>query len=322
MNDLYNCNSLDDIKNWLKNADAASTNDGLIAEFNRLKDYKNAVEWNQLVTICEAFTLQNIWHKLELEPQEAFCGKGLSGGLETALYNAKSQMLADSWRDWSKNGDSFSIYQGEDTQNYGVLKLNSQRNVLPTNPFKIGRFMGNCQQSVAAFVAEVDYLNDCFELQMQPKLYGDGFYYVKINTNYSHHDWPGHSSVQAEYVHDEKNAPTNGDKYYVVPEIEFGRFSTSRNRLGWKVDRYYSRAWGNMALSAQKQSLADDLSIIFAELEAKLTKKKVDYNIKLAISHANTIIKQWLNTKADIIYYQWIEKEFIDATAHFERFFN
>ena len=320
MQQLYKLTELNHIQQWLSAQDDNFTAQ-LLAEFNRLKDYKNALEWNQLVMVCEAITLQEFWHKLDLEPQEAFCGKGLSGSWETALYDANWQMLAGSGRDWSKNGDSFSIYQGADTLNYGVNKLNSQRNVLPTNPFKIGRFMANCQQSVVAFVAEVDYLNDCFELQMQPKLYGDDFYYVKINTNYSHHDWPGHSSVLAEYVHDEKDAPTDHKKYYVMPEIEYGKLSTRRNRLCWKVDRNYSRAWGNLALSVQKQSLADDLGVIFAELEAKLTKKKVDYNIKLAIEHANTIIKQWLNAKADASYYQRIENEFIEAKADFERFF-
>lgn len=51
----------------------------LLAEFNRLKDYKNAVEWSQLVTICEAITLQDYWQKFDLEPIEAYCGKSISG---------------------------------------------------------------------------------------------------------------------------------------------------------------------------------------------------------------------------------------------------
>lgn len=233
--------------------------------------------------ICEAITLQDCWGKFNLEPVEAFCGKGISGSWETGLFNANCSIEHASRLDWSKNGDSFSIYKSEDTHNYGVTTLNSQRNVLPTNPFKIGRFMANCQQSVAAFIAEVDYLNDCFEIQMQPKLYGDGFYYCKIDTNYSCHNWPSHSSVQSEYVHDESQAPTDHNNYYVEPEIRFGKLSTRRNRLCSKVDRNYSRAWGNMSLEQQKQSLATDLSVIFTELDAKLNKKKVEYNIKLAI---------------------------------------
>lgn len=314
MQEFYKLSELSEIKQWLESQDE-SIQTQLLAEFIRLKDYKNAVEWNHLVTICEAITLLDIWQKFDLEPVEAYCGKGMSGSWETALYNANWQKMPSSWRDWSKNGDSFKIYQGADIQNYGVLKLNSQRNLLPTNPFKIGRFMANFQQSAAAFVSEVEFLNYCLETQMQPKLYGDGFYYVTINTNYSHHDWPGHVSVREEYVHDESEAPTDHKNYYIEPKIEYGKLSTRQNRLCWKVNRNYNRAWGNMALAAQKQSLAEDLNIIFAELETKLSKKKVDYNVKLAIEHANSIIKQWLNSKADTKYYQRIEIELIEAKA-------
>ncbi len=173
--------------------------------------------------------------------------------------------------------------------------------------------MANFQQAYSGIIAEMSALNDLLEQHMQPKPYGDGFYFLTINTNYSHHDWPSHNSVREEYVHDESKAPTDHKKYYVMSKMEFGRLNTRRNMLSWKVDRNYSRARGNMALGAKKQSLADDLGVIFAELEMKLTKKKVDYNIKLAIEHANAFIKQWLDSTADAKYYQTIESELIEA---------
>ena len=79
---------------------------------------------------------------------------------------------------------------------------------------------------------------------------------------------------------------------------------------------------GRVALAQQKQSLADDLAVIFAELEKKLSKKKVVFDTKLAIEHANSIIKQWLNTRAEAKYYQRIENEFTEAKEHHERFFS
>ena len=246
INALYQCAELADIKKWLSDADLSTKIDDLLAEFNRLKDYKNAVEWNHLETMCEAITMLDTWEKFNLEPLEAFCQKGLSGSWETVLYNANWNKHAGSWRDWSKSGDSFVIYKGADCNNYGVTKLNSQRNMLPTNPFKIGRFLGNCQQSVKSFVAEVRQLNTNFEAHMQPKHYGDGFYYAKINTNFSRHDWPGHPSVQSQYFHAQSDMPADCKNGYVEPHMSFGKLSTRRNRLCWAVDLYYTRAWGEL----------------------------------------------------------------------------
>lgn len=319
MNDLTNCVSLDDVKNWL----AKQTDNGasLLAEFERLKSYQNAVEWNQLVLACEAITMRG-WDLPPFnthEPVQAFCGKGVSGSWETALFNSQWQVSYSSRFDWSKNGDSFKIYLGADTQHYGVTKLNSQRNLLPTNPFRIGRFIANCQQSVKAFVAEVASLHDSFETQMQPKHYGEGFYYVNINTNFSAHDWPGHYSVQSQYFHAQSDVPNDSENAYVVPHMEFGKLSTKRDCLCWRAELHYTKAWGELPLGQQKQSLADDLSLIFAELETRLTKKKVDYQIKLAIEHANSIIKQWLSSTAEQKYYQKIENEFVQAKADHEK---
>jgi hypothetical protein len=315
MKDLYNCTSLDDIKSWLKKDDAKQS-EFLLGEFTRLQNYQNAVEWNQLVLVCEAITMSG-WG--DLEPVEAYCGKGMSGSWETSLMNAEWKKLPGSWRDWSKSGNSFVVYQGADNKNYGVEKLNSQRNELPVNPFKIGRFISNCQMSVMPFVAEVASLQASLETEMQPQLYGSGFYYAKINTNFSAHDWPGHVSVQSQYFHHEADIPADVDKAYVEPHLKFGKLSTRRNRLCWAVDLYYTRAWGELTLAQQKQSLVDDLLIIFAELDARLTKKKVNYNIKLAIEHACIIINQWLNKNCDVSFYKKIEEEVAETKALHER---
>lgn len=98
MQELYKIADLNEIKQWLESQDE-SIQSQLLAEFNKLKDYKNAVEWNQLVTVCEAISILDIWHKLDLAPQEAYCGKGMSGSWETALYNALWHKLPGSWRD-------------------------------------------------------------------------------------------------------------------------------------------------------------------------------------------------------------------------------
>ena len=57
MQQLYKLTELNHIKQWLSTQDDNFTAK-LLAEFNRLKDYKNVLEWNQLVMICEAITLQ------------------------------------------------------------------------------------------------------------------------------------------------------------------------------------------------------------------------------------------------------------------------
>ena len=89
MQQLYKLTELTEIEQWLELQDK-SMQAQLLAEFNRLKDYKNAIEWNQLVTICEPITLQDYWQEIDLEPVEAYCGKSISGSSETALIEAKA----------------------------------------------------------------------------------------------------------------------------------------------------------------------------------------------------------------------------------------
>ncbi len=314
MIDLYRCESLNDIKNWLKSDDTTQS-EWLKNELNRLQNYQNAVEWNKLVLLCEAITIRG-WSNVlfdKMTPVEAYCGKGLSGSFETSLMTADWKKQAGSWHDWSKKGDTFVVYKGADSQDYGIAKLNTQRNNLPTNPFKIGRFITNCQLSVTPFVAEVSSLNAILEAQLQPHLYGDGFYYAKINTHFSSHDWPGHASVLSQYFHDANDIPAGLNNAWVEPHLKFGKLSTRRNRLCWAVDIFYTKQWGELPLQTQKQSLVDDLQVTFAEFEARLVKKKVDYNTQLAVQHANTILQKWLMTKADDVFYKKIQAEVDEA---------
>ena len=310
MQNFYQCESLASIKNWLK--DNTNHTDWLASEFNRLKNYQNALEWNQLVLVCEAITIWG-WHTPpfnHLVPVEANCGKGISGSFETALYDAKWSKQAGSWRDWSKNGDSFKIYKGLDTTNYGVQKLNSQRNPLPTNPFKIGRVIANCQTSAIQFVAEIEKLNAMLNADMQPQQYGDDFYYANFYCYFSNHDEDGHPSVRHEYFHDMADIPKNlNEDYYnahkpylydgfsyttVEPHIDYKKLSNKRGQLCWRVEISFTRAWGEMPLAQQKQAFSEDLQVIFAEFEARIAKKKLIYKAKQATTDATAIINKWL----------------------------
>ena len=310
MNDLFICSSLEDIKHWL----TQQTDNGLslLAAFERLKNYQNAVEWNQLVMVCEAITIWG-WHTPpfnHLVPVEANCGEGLSGSFGTALYESQWTKQAGSWREWRKSGDSFNIYEGADTTNYGVQKLNSQRNPLPTNPFKIGRVIANCQTSAIQFVAEIEKLNAMLNADMQPQQYGDDFYYANFYCYFSNHDEDGHPSVRHEYFHDMADIPKNlNEDYYnahkpylydgfsyttVEPHIDYKKLSNKRGQLCWRVEISFTRAWGEMPLAQQKQAFSEDLQVIFAEFEARIAKKKLNYKAKQATTDATAIINKWL----------------------------
>jgi hypothetical protein len=297
MNDLYDCNSLDDIKNWLKVADLPAKNGEflLFAEFERLKNYQNALEWNQLVLVCEAINILG-WHRfVGQEPVEADCYKGMSGSWETVLRDAQWEKQAGSWRDWSKLGDSFMIYKGTDSKNYGVQKLNSQRIALPTNPFKMGQYSANCQKSVEPLVAEMKNLRAMLDAEMRPAEYGDDFYVTRIFCSFSNHD-DVYETVRTEYFHAKSDIPANCQSAYVSvkPHIEFGKLSSKRDKLCWKVEMYFSRAWGEVPLTKQKQAFKTDLEIIFAEFEARIAKKKLRYKAKQATTDAMQIINKWL----------------------------
>ena len=312
MNDLFICSSLEDIKHWL----TQQTDNGLslLAAFERLKNYQNAVEWNQLVMVCEAITIWG-WHTPpfnHLVPVEANCGEGLSGSFGTALYESQWTKQAGSWREWRKSGDSFNIYEGADTTNYVVQALNSQRIPLPTNPFKIGQVVTNCQTSVIQFVAEIEKLNEMLNADMQPLQYGNDFYYANIYCYFSNHDEDGHPSVRHEYFHDMADIPKNlNEDYYnahkpylydgfsyasVVPHIDYKKLSNKRGQLCWRVEISFTRAWGEMPLAQQKQAFSEDLQVIFAEFEARIAKKKLTYKAKQATTDATAIINKWLAT--------------------------
>ena len=310
MQNFYQCESLASIKNWLK--DNTNHTDWLASEFNRLKNYQNALEWNQLVLVCEAITIWG-WHTPpfnHLVPVEANRGEGLSGSFGTALYESQWTKQAGSWREWRKSGDSFNIYEGADTTNYGVQKLNSQRTPLPTNPFKIGQVIANCQTSAIQFVAEIEKLNEMLNADMQPLQYGNDFYYANIYCYFSNHDEDGHPSVRHEYFHDMADIAKNlNEDYYnahkpylydgfsyasVVPHIDYKKLSNKRGQLCWRVEISFTRAWGEMPLAQQKQAFSDDLQVIFTEFEARIAKKKLNYKAKQATTDATAIINKWL----------------------------
>ena len=74
-----------------------------------------------------------------------------------------------------------------------------------------------------------------------------------------------HETVRTQYFHAESDVAANCQIAYVSikPHIEFGKLSTSRDKLCWKVEMYFSRAWNEMPLNKQKQVLKEDLVLIF-----------------------------------------------------------
>ena len=102
--------------------------------------------------------------------------------------------------------------------------------------------------------------------------------------------------MRTEYFHHEKEIPANCQSDYirVVPHVEFGKLSVKRERLCWRVEIHFTRAWGEMPLAQQKQAFSDDLAIIFTEFETRIAKKKLNYKAKQATLNATAIINKWL----------------------------
>jgi hypothetical protein len=296
MNDLYHCKTLEELHLWLSTAGQGKAT-WLLSELDRLINYQNAIEWNQLVLVCEAIAVHG-WLLPPFDqrtPVEAVCYKGMSGSFETALKTTSWEKQAGSWRDWSKKENSFVIYNGTDKTNYGIEKLNSQRNHLPTNPFKIAQWIANCQETVRPFVQEISRLRALLEANMQSSVYGDTFYYTDIRCSFSNHD-DEHETVRTEYFHDENDVPQDCESSYVrvVPHIDYGKLSTRKDRLCWRVELYFTRAWGELPLAQQKALFAQDLRLVFAEFEARILKKKITYQAKQAVYDADKIIVKWL----------------------------
>lgn len=298
MNAIYKLETIDELKDYINIYSVEKIRPLLLIEFEKLVNYKNIKEWNELVRVCEALLLTG-WG--DNEPFEATADKWINGSFYTELRNNLFEQKLEWSKQWSKQKETFVIHEtNADKTDYGISKLASQRNKLPKSPIRF-TYSGNYQSSVQPLVDSLLILKNKMIRETRPELYGDTFSYVGVKLNFSSHD-DEYPSVRMEYFHDENDVandfkgaknPGGMPAYYIRPRLEIGKLATKDGELRLIVTRHFTKAFGYLVLSEQKKIIADDFLEITDILTEKLKKKKIEYNTQLLKQDTNEIFNSW-----------------------------
>lgn len=301
MSSIHNFETIDELKDFLEKNSSDDLRLDLLKEFDRLVNYKNIKEWNELVRVCESLSIIG-WG--EREAFEATADKWINGSYYTEIRNKYFEQKLDWSKGWSKQKDTFVIYENEsDKTDYGISKFASQRNKLPKSPIRWSR-SGNYQKSLQPLIDSLEVLRTKVIRETRPEIYGNSFSYIGLNLYFSNHD-SGNLTVRSEYFHKEEDIPTNfKDKkneggmpaYYIRPKFKIGRLSKKNNELKLVATRHYTREFGELNLIKQKQILQTDFVEIIDILSKKLKNKKVIYDTELLKQDIIKIFSEWQKT--------------------------
>ncbi len=293
---MYECETIDELKTYIETQPNTELRTALLNEFDKLENYKNIMEWNKLVHICEALAILG-WG--EREALEAIAHKWINGSYYTRISNSYFEYKVE--QGWKKQKETFVLDQeGADKTDYGISKFASQRNKLPKSPIRWIR-SGNYQKSLQPFIDSLEELAEKMIREIRPELYGDDFSHIRFNLYFSHHDDKS-PSVRYEYFHSEDDVPNDmkgttnpgGMPAYVIrPKFKIGRLATKENELRLLVTRYYTRKFGYLELNQQKQILKEDFFEVIDVLADKLKKKRIQYNTELLKSDINNMFQTW-----------------------------
>ena len=299
MNEIYKLETIDELKKYINAVSVDKLRTSLLTEFNQLVNYKNIKEWNELVRVCEALSITGWGNN---EPFEATADKWVNGAFYTELRNKFFEQKLEWSKQWSKQKETFVIYEPDaDKTDYGISTFASQRNKLAKSPIRWSR-SGNYQSSVQPLVDSLEILRNKIVRETRPELYGDAFSYIGIKLNFSHHDDES-PSIRYEYFYDENDVPEElkGTKnpggtpaYYIRPRLDIGKLSTKSDELKLVVTRHFTKAFGYLDLSEQKEILLSDFLEIIDILAGKLKKKKINYNTELLKQDTTKIFSEWL----------------------------
>ncbi|MFI5937621.1 hypothetical protein [Actinoplanes sp. NPDC051494] len=243
----------------------------LLAEFDRLRDYRTASGWNELVRVCEALAVAG-WG--DRAPVEAVAERWIDGSFYTELRDQRFRVVDGSAHRWSRRGGGFVREGGPDVVT--ATELHTQRILPAKNPVRFVR-SGNVQGEAATFVAELRRLRDVLDDRLA-RPYGPGFGYVALTLAFSHpYDGPG---LATEYFHDEIGPPAAPDaRPFVRPRLAIGRLTTRRGEVVLPVTRHYTDAEARADLAWQTADFATDVHTILDGLAVKLRRRAPRYRV-------------------------------------------
>lgn len=283
MEDLFGELTVDDVVAWCARRPAALP--ALLAEFERIRDYRGAADWNRLVRVCEALAVLG-W--ADRPPVEARAERWVNGSMYTKLHDHHFTVLDE--RRWARRATTFVLDDDPGLADPDVTVLQSQRIPLAKNPFRFIR-SGNYQADAQPFVDELAALRALLDVRLA-KPYGPGFGYVGYQLHFSYAD--AGRGLASEYFHDDADVVARPDvRPFVRPRLEIGRLTTSRGERRLLVTRHYTCAEGSAALAEQKQGFVTDSLAVVDALTERLAKKAPDYRCAELRADLSKTLTDW-----------------------------
>lgn len=290
MDEIYSIESLKELSLYLSEKNKETARNWLISQFDKLYHYSNIKEWNELVRVCESLKIIG-WG--DREPLEAKAECWINGRYYTSLMNQYFETKDE--QGWSKLKDTYVLENGIDLTYYADYKLLTQRNLLPKSPIRWQK-SGNYQKSVQPLYKSLDKLKDLIVHELRPEEYGDNLSYIGISMYFSHHD-DDNKTVRYEYFHCENEIPVGyKGKYYIRPQYKWGRLVNQDGVYHLKVERHFSRSFGELPLLEQKEIIVCDFLYYIQYVSDKLRKKKVEYDCSLLKRDLEKVLMKWRNS--------------------------
>lgn len=310
---IYDLDSLDDLKAFLAALPEKRTRNQLIKQFHKFALYRNVAEWNKAVRLCEALTIVG-WGNYE-----AVRGKCFNGNPNTTFLNRDYEERFVT-AGWSKRKTGYTIYQ-DDSYNYGSpdvpdmeegdydveeciqdIKPAAQRNWIPRSPVVVFRTISNCHPGSEEFAASVEeQLMPTLHDQMRAAEYGDAIDRIQVVFSLSY-EFKNYIVVDedlrdsSEKLHQRLRTMMSDDeikenRYSLRPRYSFGGFRKAKGTMN--IEIHLPREFSDQSTKKQKREFADHLRYVVAEAATRLEKKKVSYDFEAMQSDFRRVVGEW-----------------------------
>lgn len=322
MEDIYEIESLEELKSYLSKQDINTLRRKLFIEFLKYAEYKNAKQWNKAVRLCECLAIIG-WG--ENEAVEAVRGIFFNGNPETEFVNKFGELrFVDAI--WSTRKMGVTMEQGRTSYHqspdlpskktisweYPVkeeiqdLKLAKQRNWIPKNPILIKRTISNCYENSKLFIKSIEEnLSPTLNSEMRPENYGSSINRIVFCCNYSYSD-PGcktnyiiaDESLKLKHkdfypnllkMFSEKEIEKNG--YYLRNRYEYGPFRSKTGSINVSIN--LEKEFSEMNFKNQKIVMGDYILDALKVVVDKLKRKNINYNFDLMWDDFLNILNKW-----------------------------
>ncbi|GHT78547.1 hypothetical protein FACS189464_2180 [Bacteroidia bacterium] len=282
---IYQMEELSQLEEFVKTLDENLLRENLVKEYFRLTEYRDANEWNRLVRICEVFSIIG-WGNLERV--DAKCVKALNQWLTELTNKQKETRFLQGH--WVKRKNGYVLFNpcyfyspdrpekaSIDWESYpkqaeiecDVPYLAKQRNKQKVNPISFGGiFVSGSKVKSNMLFPLLRALRILFDNNLKPDLYGEGL-----------------NSIDIRYLTVEEKSE---DKTHFECGIYYPKNST------YRCDIFFGNDYASFSEQERKEQIKQLVFEVLQDVKARITKRKLNYNIDLLTKDAAIEIEKWI----------------------------